>query len=327
MRTMMIDISSKFLWAEAAATAVYIKNQLPHSRLPDRITPYQALYGRKPSIKHLQPFGRRCYVHIPEEIRPSGSMLLARSIEGIFVGYTAKSNQIYRIWIPSKPNQIRESRDIRFAPIPEKSVSFDLQLSSNSRSVDNQLSDSQSIDNRSLDFQPVDNQLSSNSQPSPPQIPSHPISPTSQAEFIEETPNVTLWRSNRQRKQPERYRRQVTYLPDEPATYTQAIKCVDAELWIKAMVEEMESLQKNGTWEEVELPQGRKTVDSKWVFKVKQKADGSVDRYKARVVGKGFSQKFGTDYKETYALVARYTPFDYLLPLPLTINGSHNKGM
>jgi len=136
MRTMMIDISSKFLWAEAAATAVYIKNRIPHSRLPDRMTPYQALYGRKPSIKHPQPFGRRCYVHIPGEIRPSGSKLLARSIEGIFVGYT-KSNQIYRIWIPSKPNQIRESRDVRFAPIPGKSVSFDLQLSSNSRSVDN----------------------------------------------------------------------------------------------------------------------------------------------------------------------------------------------
>jgi len=146
MRTMMIDISSKFLWAEAAATAVYIKNRLPHSRLPDRMTPYQALHGKKPPIKHLQPFGRRCYVRIPEEIRPSGSKLLARSIEGIFVGYT-KSNQIYRIWIPSKPNQIRESRDIRFAAIPEKTVSFDLQLSSDSQSVDNQLSsDSSPVD-------------------------------------------------------------------------------------------------------------------------------------------------------------------------------------
>jgi len=129
MRTMMIDMSSKFLWAEAGAMAVYVKNQLPHSRLPDRMTPYPALHGKKPSIKHLQPFGRQCYVHIPEEIRPSGSKLLARSVEGIFIGYT-KSNQIYCIWIPSKPNQIRESRDARFALIPEKSVSFDPELSS-----------------------------------------------------------------------------------------------------------------------------------------------------------------------------------------------------
>jgi len=144
----MIDMSSKFLWAEAAATAVYVKNWLPYSRLPDRMTPYQALHRKKPSIKHLQPFGRRCYVYIPEEIWPSGSKLFARSVEGIFVGCT-KSNQIYRIWIPSKPNQIRESRDVRFALIPEKSVSFDLELSSDSQSVDNQLSsDSQSTDNQ-----------------------------------------------------------------------------------------------------------------------------------------------------------------------------------
>jgi len=47
------------------------------------------------------------------------------------------------------------------------------------------------------------------------------------------------------------------------------------------MNEEIESLKKNGTWEEVELPQGIKTVNSKWVFKVKQKADGSLEWYKA----------------------------------------------
>jgi len=58
MRAMIIDMSSKFLWAEAAAMAVYVKNQLPQSRLPDRMTPYQALHGKKPSIKHLQPFRR-----------------------------------------------------------------------------------------------------------------------------------------------------------------------------------------------------------------------------------------------------------------------------
>jgi len=74
--------------------------------------------------------------------------LLARSVEGIFIGYT-KSNQIYHMWIPSKPNQIQETRDVRFALIPEKSVSFDLELSSDSQSVDNQLSsDSQSNNNQ-----------------------------------------------------------------------------------------------------------------------------------------------------------------------------------
>ena len=98
---------------------------------------------------------------------------------------------------------------------------------------------------------------------------------------MEEEPNVTLQRSNRIQRPPKRYARQATYLPDEPTTYAQAMESVDAELWTKAMNEEIESLKKNGTWEEVELPQGIKTVNSKWVFKVKQKADGSLEWYKA----------------------------------------------
>jgi len=112
-----------------------------------------------------------------------------------------------------------------------------------------------------------------------------------------------------------RYARQAKYLPDKPTKYTQAIESVDAELWTKAINEEIESLKKNSTWEEVELPQERKTVNSKWVFKVKQKADGSVERYKARVVAKGFSQQYGTDYDETYVPVARYDSFRLLISI------------
>ena len=56
------------------------------------------------------------------------------------------------------------------------------------------------------------------------------------------------------------------------------------------MVEEMKALQKNSTWDLVELPEGKKTVGCKWVFTVKHKADGSVERYKARLVAKGYTQ-------------------------------------
>ena len=55
------------------------------------------------------------------------------------------------------------------------------------------------------------------------------------------------------------------------------------------MVEEMEALQKNSTWDLVELLEGKKTVGCKWVFTVKHKADGSVERYKARLVAKGYT--------------------------------------
>ena len=110
----MISVDSKFLWA--AATAVYIKNTLPHSALPKQQTPYEALNGEKPSIKDLQPFGRKCNVHILDEARPSGSKLLPRAIEGRFPGYE-KIDKIYRIWNPVKSNQVLISRDVRFPPL------------------------------------------------------------------------------------------------------------------------------------------------------------------------------------------------------------------
>ena len=77
----------------------------------------------------------------------------------------------------------------------------------------------------------------------------------------------------------------------EPATYSEAIDSVDKEKWISAMQEEMQSLEKNGTWEIVRLPEKRKPVCCKWVFKRKEGLSPSEPpRFKARLVAKGFTQ-------------------------------------
>ena len=62
-----INQLDKRLWSETCHTAVYIKNRLPHSALPTNITPFEALFGRKPEIGHMRPFGALCYMHIPVE--------------------------------------------------------------------------------------------------------------------------------------------------------------------------------------------------------------------------------------------------------------------
>ncbi|MCO5593034.1 hypothetical protein L7F22_047039 [Adiantum nelumboides] len=75
--------------------------------------------------------------------------------------------------------------------------------------------------------------------------------------------------------------------------------------WEQAMDEEMAALDVNETWKLVPLPDGKKSIGCKWVYKVKHNADGSISRYKATLVAKGYAQTYGIDYEETFSPVAK----------------------
>ncbi|XP_052479601.1 uncharacterized mitochondrial protein AtMg00820-like [Gossypium raimondii] len=87
------------------------------------------------------------------------------------------------------------------------------------------------------------------------------------------------------------------------------------EGWRQAMVNEINMIQKNQTWQLVEKPANRKTIGVKWVYRVKHNADGSLNKLKARLVVKGFSQRYGLDYIETFAPVARLDTIRLLVAL------------
>ena len=76
-------------------------------------------------------------------------------------------------------------------------------------------------------------------------------------------------------------------------------------LWQQAMKEELDALHKTGTLDLVDLPSGKPTIGCKWVYKIKTQSDDTVDRYKARLVARGFTQEYEIDYEETFAHVAR----------------------
>ena len=72
---------------------------------------------------------------------------------------------------------------------------------------------------------------------------------------------------------------------------------------------------KNDVWDVLPRPHGKSVVTSKWIYKIKHATDGSIEKYKAIFVARGFSQKEGIDYEETFAPVVRYTSIRLVLAL------------
>lgn len=89
---------------------------------------------------------------------------------------------------------------------------------------------------------------------------------------------------------------------DEPHSYNEAKGISE---WEKATSEEIAALHKKDAWELVQKPKNADLITCKWVYKLKKKADGTIDRFKARLIACGFSQQYGLDYKETFNPVAR----------------------
>ena len=106
-----------------------------------------------------------------------------------------------------------------------------------------------------------------------------------------------------------------TSTDDAPATYTEAICGPDGVKWKAAIESELQSLKENGVYEIVDRPKNRKVIGSRWVLRVKRGADGEIEKFKARVVAKGYSQREGIDYNETFSPTVRFESLRALFAL------------
>jgi len=91
---------------------------------------------------------------------------------------------------------------------------------------------------------------------------------------------------------------------EEQSTYAEAMANSNAKEWKEAIDIELEALKKNKTWIFTTLPEGKRAITSKWVFKIKRNETGNIERFKARLVARGYNQKEGIDYTETFAIAA-----------------------
>ena len=85
-------------------------------------------------------------------------------------------------------------------------------------------------------------------------------------------------------------------------------------------MEEMKALDSNNTWELVDRPKDKKVVGCKWVFTIKYKSNGSIVQNKARLVAQGYSQTYGIDYEETFALIEKLNSIRVLLSIAVNLD-------
>ena len=267
-------------WAEALTTAVYLRNRSP-TKGNEGSTPHEALMNVKPKVNHLRVFGCVAYSHISKEERHK---LDPKAKKCVLLGYgmATKGYRLYDI----NERRVFYSRDVIF---DESRPGYGKEPTDHTdKSVEIELSSDVSI-SEGADCETAEEV-------------------EDQSDTEEEEP--VLRRSTRMRKPTDFYgtyiNTAVTDLPPEPTTVEEALSGPEKDKWKEAMKKEMDSLRANDVYDIVKLPQHRKTVGCKWIFKRKVRADGSIERYKARLVAQGYSQKPGQDYDETFCPVVRF---------------------
>lgn len=326
------------LWAELVSTAVYILNRTGPTCL-DGKSPYELWHHKKPRLSHLRIIGSYCYPHIPKERRKK---LDKKAQKGILIGYDFDNG--YRIWDSDSFKLIR-SRDVIFDESPllghlKEIKEPDIpENNESSKSPDRQLFFG--LPKYTSHHEDTAEQFSSQNEPDVEADEPKAVSTLEAEQFIDlplnekyendnDEPNevydeaiepdlaegkITL-RDRSNLKPPTRYKDfvcnvcfNVNPVYDvslaEPKTFKEAMLSIDSEQWSEAMNNEINSLKENETWEMVNLPKGRKAIPCKWIYRIKTNPDGSIDKYKARLVVKGYSQKKGLDYSETFSPVVK----------------------
>lgn len=287
------------LWAEAMNHAIFTINQTGTSNVPGK-SPAELWFGRKMKIEKLRPFGCECYVLTQAQKR---GKIAKKSEKGILVGYDIDS-PCYRIYLreqrevvcsdnvifDEKKTRLRQGTELETLA-PEGTPVKQEESSSESEGEDENWGTGESSE-------PSDNET----RTTPPE---------------EETERRTL-RDRKTLQPPPRLRdcvldfrrggksAKVAMIGEaEDISVGEALK---DEKWRRAMQEEYDSLIGMKTWKLVDCPKGVKPITCRWVLR--EKADGS---YKARLVARGFEQKEGVDYTETFSPVARHASIRLLL--------------
>jgi len=294
-RCMMLhaNVPSK-LWAEAISTACHVRNRLPSTSLQGD-TPYSVWKGQKPNVDYMRVFGCVAYAQIPQRFRKKFD---SKAKKLRFVGYSIHS-KAYRL-MDDSTGEVSVHRNVEFNETDFESNGQSYPTVSYSDEATCDLGDTSEhteceVETTNEDRVGPETQLPDR----------RPVRERRRPEWLQD------YEENYDSEN--EVHRAFKAVVNEPVTMQDAIDSPFSDEWLQAAREEYDSLLKNETWDLVDLPEGEKTVGTKWVFKTKLDASGEVKRFKARLVAKGYSQKYGIDYHDTYAPVVSLKSLRLLL--------------
>jgi len=322
-------------WGHCVLAAAYLINRLP-SRVLNFASPYERLYGSKPTLSHIKTLGCLCFAKVLTE----HDKLLPRSRSAVLMGYS--EIQKGYILLDLNNRSFFTSRDVLFREdlfpfakidnsIQERIFVDPLQNSDefstefhysghmaprcSPANVPQEVHSAAPSDGIDQHCSPTDNEVVSTAV-DPTQVfqeaatlntnrrsTRQKLSPSWMKDFVSLTVNKDVqyplgnYMSYAHLSPTYQCYIAATSHTKEPNSYLEAVQ---DERWVEAMQAEIQALESNHTWELTDLPKGKKAIGCRWIYKVKYKSSGEIERFKARLVAKGYSQQEGIDYKETF---------------------------
>ncbi|GAU24969.1 hypothetical protein TSUD_312040 [Trifolium subterraneum] len=305
----------KIFWPEALKWATYILNRSPTISVKN-MTPEEAWSGTKPSVTHFRVFGCLAYAHVPDNHRKK---LDNKSVKCVHLGISDES-KAYKLYNPIE-KKIVISRDVVFDE--SKGWDWDNKDKQNDNRTSHELlednnteEDISGTDNENVSENENEGTGITNDSGTEEQV----VENTSSDDDYDLGPRIRKTPSHlrdfvigREAEEEQELHSLAVYnMCGDPNNYEEASK---SQKWKEAMDVEIKAIQANHTWELTELPKNTKAIGVKWVYKTKYNEMGQVDKYKARLVVKGYSQKYGIDYNEVFAPVARWETIRTVLAL------------
>ncbi|CAL1352482.1 unnamed protein product [Linum trigynum] len=276
-------------WPEAVSTAVRLINYQITPVL-DQNSPFHRLFSKPPPYSRLRIFGCLCFVLLPRSER---TKLTSKTARCAFLGYS----DVYKGYLCYDPilkrlriacNVVFVENVMFYSPSESSPPLFDESLSLPSFSDDD--------DDDDIDVDPT------------PEAPSPPVTPSSSPPPLRRSNRSTLGQP------PIRHQDYVSYSAEAIPIPTRFSQAQGDPNWDGAMNAEFAALDANKTWSIVPRPPPpTPVIGSRWVYTLKFLPDGTLERYRARVVAQGYSQEYGIDFEETFAPVAKMVSVRSLL--------------